>query len=49
MFTQMKNKVDYLTAKLQEAEQINRKIEVLNYDEQLLEGLPCDDFGGKLF
>ncbi len=50
MFQQFKKKADYLAAKIQESQQINKVIgESQSYDQQLLEGLPMDDFGGKLF
>ena len=46
----LKNKAEYLSKKLNESEELNQKIGGCGmYDEQLLEGLPADDFGGRLF
>jgi hypothetical protein len=47
---ELKKKADRLAGKISESEQLSRLVgESHSYDEQLLEGLPVDDFGGKLF
>lgn len=49
IFNNIKTKADYLLDRLKEAENIMPKNDGNWYDEQLLEGLNNQDFGGKLF
>ena len=47
---ELKKKADRLAGKINESDNLSRMVgESHSYDEQLLEGLPIDDFGGKLF
>ena len=47
----LKEKAEYLANKVGQSEAMSQMIGYSNGtgDEQLLEGLPADDFGGKLF
>ena len=52
MLNDLKEKAEYLSNKVNESEMMNQMIGGAGSsmcDEQLLEGLPADDFGGKLF
>ena len=50
MFSLMKRKADYLAEKIYESEEMHRALgEIHINDEQLLEGLPAEEFGGRLF
>lgn len=47
---ELKKKADYLASKVHESQQMSKMVgQSSSFDEQLLQGLPVDDFGGKLF
>lgn len=50
IFANLKKKADFLASRVAETKDASQMItDSQAYDEQLLEGLPIDDFGGKLF
>jgi hypothetical protein len=50
MFNELRRRAEYFVMRLNEVSGMGRMVgEQMGFDEQLLDGLPGDDFGGRLF